>query len=224
MRCGQRCWRPRKMLSTTPTGPTACPGARVSRTWRNWRRRSANNSLPTSSRPPCAARPSGRLRPASVRAPVVPSRSRPSRPNPANSTPTPAPSCGTSRRLTAPSAAGLFFPQSKSLGLDRSGHSPALKKKVVYAGSNSASFQDAVRFLKHLAGHDLDPKVGERATRCIGAERLTQRQTLVDSWEELTLAQRDLSPTGVVPELAVVMTDGGRLQIRPQAVADADAD
>jgi hypothetical protein len=55
----------------------------------------------------------------------------------------------------------------------------------------------------------------ERTIDRIGAERLVQRDTLVASWEELTLKQRDATPCGSVPELAAVMTDGGRMQIRP---------
>jgi hypothetical protein len=66
-----------------------------------------------------------------------------------------------------------------------------------------------------LAERKIDPKKVERAVDRIGGERLAQRDTLVASWEKLTLKQRDGAPCGDVPEVAAIMTDGGRMQIRP---------
>ena len=37
--------------------------------------------------------------------------------------------------------ASLFFPQSKSLGIDLGTFSPGMLKKIVYAGSNHPSFK-----------------------------------------------------------------------------------
>jgi hypothetical protein len=54
-----------------------------------------------------------------------------------------------------------------------------------------------------------------RATLRIGEERLAQRDLLVAAWDELPLAERGRSPIAGVPDLAVVMTDGGRVQILP---------
>lgn len=54
-----------------------------------------------------------------------------------------------------------------------------------------------------------------RATQRIGEERLAQRDLLVETWEELPLVEKDRSPITGVPPLAVIMTDGGRVQILP---------
>jgi hypothetical protein len=54
-----------------------------------------------------------------------------------------------------------------------------------------------------------------RATQRIGEERLAQRDLLVATWDEVPLADKGRSPIADVPQLAVVMTDGGRVQILP---------
>jgi hypothetical protein len=54
-----------------------------------------------------------------------------------------------------------------------------------------------------------------RATQRIGEERLAQRDLLVQTWDELPLVDKGRSPITDVPDLAVVMTDGGRVQILP---------
>jgi hypothetical protein len=117
---------------------------------------------------------------------------------------------------TAPAAGGLFPPQDRSLGLDHQDLSPRLLRKLVYAGSNATSFAAGSDFLAELADRHLDPKALERACGRIGAERLRQRQDLLEAWQDLPLARRDGAPDGVdVPEVVAVLMDGGRLQIRP---------
>jgi hypothetical protein len=69
--------------------------------------------------------------------------------------------------------------------------------------------------LLHLAEIDLDTKMIRRTTQRIGEERLAQRDLLVESWDELPLADKGRSPIADVPALAVVMTDGGRVQVLP---------
>src|SRR2546421_3789033 len=114
-----------------------------------------------------------------------------SRPGSGNSASVPGTSPGSSRLPTAPAAGGLFPPQDQSLGLDHLDHSPRLLRQLVYAGSNAVSFAAGCGFLDELADHHLDPKALERACRRIGAERLEQRQDLLDRWQDLPLAQRD---------------------------------
>jgi len=92
--------------------------------------------------------------------------------------------------------------------------SPRLLKKLVYAGSNATSCKQARDFLAELAGYDCKPWQVLRACHRIGAERLEQRAAVVASFEDLTLAQRDMPPCAP-PELIAIMADGGRLQIRP---------
>jgi hypothetical protein len=100
--------------------------------------------------------------------------------------------------------------------------SPGLLEKVVYAGSNCPSFEQARDFLYHLAEIDLDVKMVRRATQRIGEERLAQRDLLVQTWDELPLADKGRSPIADAPELAVVMTDGGRVQILPDGAENED--
>jgi hypothetical protein len=54
-----------------------------------------------------------------------------------------------------------------------------------------------------------------RATLRIGEERLAQRDLLVQTWDELPLADKGRSPIADLLDLAVVMTDGGRVQVLP---------
>jgi hypothetical protein len=122
---------------------------------------------------------------------------------------------GTNLLPLAALAVRLFFPQTKSLGIDLGSHSPGLLRKIVYAGSNSGSFAQGSDFLQHLAEQSVDAKTVQRATERIGEERLAQRDTLVESFEKLPLVKRDRSPRADVPDLAVIMVDGGRIQILP---------
>jgi hypothetical protein len=143
--------------------------------------------------------------------PLIPPTLNPTQPGPA-----PAKSPGPSPPPLAAPAARLFSPQSKSLGIDLSCLSPGLLKKVVYAGSNCPSFEQARDFLYHLAEVDLDVKMVRRATQRIGEERLAQRDLLVETWDELPLADKGRCPGAAkAPDLAVIMTDGGRVQILP---------
>jgi hypothetical protein len=122
----------------------------------------------------------------------------------------------------AAAAARLFFPQSKSLGIDLLSLSPGLLKKAVYAGSNSVSFEHASESMLHLAEQDIDASTIRRATDRIGQERLAQRDLLVESFANLPLIYKDRSPTADVPDLAVIMTDGGRVQILPNKDLEKD--
>src|SRR5205085_6718079 len=84
---------------------------------------------------------------------------------------------GPSRKATATAAGGLFFPQSKSLGIDQSETSPALLQKITYAGTAGRSFAEASATLQHLADWTVDPKQVERVTERVGAERRSEEHT-----------------------------------------------
>jgi hypothetical protein len=121
---------------------------------------------------------------------------------------------GTSRKVIVPAAGGLFFPQSKSLGLDQAEASPAILAKVVYAGTVARSFGQASDALQQLADLPLPEKQVERVTQRLGAERVAERVATVAAYQALPLAEKFDVPAGVTPPtLAVVMVDGGRLQI-----------
>ncbi len=116
---------------------------------------------------------------------------------------------------TAPAVAGLFFPQSKSLGIDRSGHSLAQQAKIVYAGSNNTSYEQGDADLKTLAEmENVGAKQVRRICKHIGAERCVERDDAVTKYQALPLVERKQTPQGVTtPQVAVVGVDGGRLQI-----------
>jgi hypothetical protein len=98
-------------------------------------------------------------------------------------------------------------------------------EKIVFAGTASRSHAQASQLLAKLAGLCVDEKQVERVTRAIGAERLVERDTAVQAFQELSLPQKFAVPTGVAaPELAVVMTDGGRMQILDRSGGGASSE
>lgn len=121
---------------------------------------------------------------------------------------------------TAPAVGGLFFPQSKSLGIDLTEHSPAVQQMIVYAGRVATSFANAADLLENLTRLGVPIKQVERLTRQIGTERVAQRDAAVADFQALPLVQKFDAPAGVEPpELACVFVDGGRLQIRERTEA-----
>jgi hypothetical protein len=131
---------------------------------------------------------------------------------------------GKNPNITATPVGRLFFPQSKSLGLDRTQYSNAVLAKIIYAGSNNTSYQQAAADLDHLAELDISAKQVRRLCKRVGDERVDERDAAVVTYQALPLVKRKSAPTGVaVPAVAVVSVDGGRVQIfeRPGAAAPA---
>jgi hypothetical protein len=131
---------------------------------------------------------------------------------------------GKSPNITAAPVGRLFFPQSKSLGLDRAGYSNAILAKIAYAGSNNTSYQQAEADLDHLAELDVSAKQVRRLCKRVGDERVEERDATVAAYQALPLVERKSAPPGVAPPaLAVVGVDGGRVQIfeRPGSAAAA---
>lgn len=90
-----------------------------------------------------------------------------------------------------------------------------MQQRVVYAGTVARSFAEASDLLQRLADLPLATKAVERLTRRIGEERVAERTTAVATFTALPLVDKFAVPADVTPpELAVVMVDGGRLQIR----------
>ena len=109
---------------------------------------------------------------------------------------------------------GLFFPQSQSLGIDRSSYSPALQAKIAFAGANQKSYPQAEQALRELAELAVSDKQTRRVCKTIGAERVSERDAEVAAYQALPLVERKGAPAGVTPPaLAAVGVDGGRLQI-----------
>jgi len=95
-----------------------------------------------------------------------------------------------------------------------------LLQKITYAGTAGRSFAEASATLHHLADLAVDPKQVERVTERIGAERVAERDAQVAAFQALPLVEKFLVPPGqAAPNLAVVMADGGRLQILERSPA-----
>jgi hypothetical protein len=130
-----------------------------------------------------------------------------------------------SRTVTVANVGRLFFPQSKSLGIDRGTYSVAILDKIVYAGVNNSSFEQGSQDLLKLAEIEVSAKQVERVTERIGAERVAERNEAVKAYQELSLTERKAVPAGVeAPEVAVVGCDGGRLQILERTGAKVEAE
>jgi hypothetical protein len=91
---------------------------------------------------------------------------------------------------------------------------PAMLRKVIYAGAQSCSFVQATKDLEALAEAKVSRERVQRWTKRVGEERLQDAQAAAASYQALPLPQRRTSPTGQVPQVACVMTDGGRMQVR----------
>ncbi len=158
--------------------------------------------------PPLSSRRNALVRVVSNHWPVLTptlasSRHGPARPN------------GSSRKDTVPAAGGLFFPQSRSLGIDQGDASPAVLQQLTYAGTVSRSFAEARQTVIQLTELTVSVKQVERVTERIGTERVAERDVAATTFQALPLVEKFAAPPGVTPpELVVVMADGGRLQIR----------
>lgn len=87
-------------------------------------------------------------------------------------------------------------------------------RKVAYAGSQSASFSRATQDLAALAEMQISRERVQRWTKRVGNERVAEAQQQAESYQALTLPKQRQSPTDQVPQVACVMVDGGRIQIR----------
>ncbi len=74
--------------------------------------------------------------------------------------------------------------------------------------------------LEYLADLKVDAKQVERLTEAIGDERVAQRDAATAAFQALPLVEKFVVPPDVTaPDLAVVMADGGRLQILDRGAA-----
>lgn len=91
-----------------------------------------------------------------------------------------------------------------------------MQQKVVHAGVNSPSYQQAARDLAALGDLTVAPKPIERLVHRIGRERMEQRDAATAAHSALPLMERDAiaDPRRPRPAVAMVSVDGGRLQVR----------
>jgi hypothetical protein len=97
-----------------------------------------------------------------------------------------------------------------------------VQQRITFAGSVSRSFAEGSELLGQLADLAVSAKQVERVCRRIGGERVAQRDAEVAAFQALPLVEKFQTPAGVeAPDLAVVMADGGRLQILDRAARPA---
>ena len=102
------------------------------------------------------------------------------------------------------------------LGVDHSGFSPRVQQKIVHAGANSVSYQQASRDLAELSDLKVAPRPVEQMARKISQERIDQRDAAVKVHQRLPLMAKDVvaNPKRPCPKVAMVSVDGARMQIR----------
>jgi hypothetical protein len=112
------------------------------------------------------------------------------------------------------------------LGLDVDyDYSPTALKKVVYAGTQAASFPHGSRDLKELAELAVSPERVRRATERIGDERVAERDAQVAAYEALPIPARRIVPADQpTPAVACVQMDGGRYQLFDRAEPERNED
>lgn len=97
----------------------------------------------------------------------------------------------------------------------REGATPLVLEKVVWAGANMGSYQQAGDALRILSDITLAPKQVQRMTSQIGSDAVALRQEQVARHAKRPLMKRTTAKSGSnSQELAVVMMDGGRFQRR----------
>lgn len=102
-----------------------------------------------------------------------------------------------------------------SLGLDPNETvSPAVAKKMIYAGVHARSFEEASGFCRELAELEIQGRRIGRFTKKIGTERTEQRDVETESWQALNPKQREICAVDKPPKCVAVSMDGGRMQIR----------
>lgn len=104
-------------------------------------------------------------------------------------------------------------------------YSPTALKKVVYAGTQAASFPQGARDLKELAELDVSSERVRRATERIGQERVVERDVQAAAYEALPIPARRVVPADQpTPAVACVQMDGGRLQLFDRAEPQRNED
>jgi hypothetical protein len=99
-----------------------------------------------------------------------------------------------------------------------------VQQQITYAGTVSRSFAEGSELLERLADVTVSAKQVERVTRRIGTERVAERDARVAAYQALPLVEKFVAPAGVPPpDLAVIMADGGRLQILDRTAPPAAA-
>jgi hypothetical protein len=104
-------------------------------------------------------------------------------------------------------------------------YSPTALKKIVYAGTQAASFPQGSRDLKELAELEVSSERLRRVTERIGDERMAERDAQAAAYGALPIpAQHIASADQPTSAVACVQMDGGRLQYFDRAEPQRNED
>jgi hypothetical protein len=96
-------------------------------------------------------------------------------------------------------------------------------RKVSYAGGKSPSFSEATDDLAELAERVVSRERVRRWTGKVGQQCVEEVEALADAYQALPLPEQQKSPTNHAPQVACVMMDGGRIQVRDRHEAKRNA-
>jgi hypothetical protein len=108
--------------------------------------------------------------------------------------------------------AGIFFPLRPSLRLDSHDFSPTICGKIVRAAVRSTSFDAAAESLADEAEVQISSRQAARIAHEVGEQLRQARDQQVDAFEK----KQATPEVSVVPRLASVFVDGGRLHTRSE--------
>lgn len=117
----------------------------------------------------------------------------------------------TNRSVTARHVAEIFFPLRPSLGLDSHNFSPAILGKIARAAARTSSFDEAAESLADADVSISGRQVG-RIAHEVGGELRQDRDQRVEEFQN----KQSKPESPLIPRLAVVEGDGGRLRTRSE--------
>jgi len=106
----------------------------------------------------------------------------------------------------------LFSPLDQLLQLGTEGYSPGLLRKIVRQGGKAPSFREAAEDLRELAHLTISPAHVRRLSQRLGGEWAARQDQEVQAYQEGRLPRGYQAP----PQVAAVMLDGGRYQVRAE--------
>lgn len=100
---------------------------------------------------------------------------------------------------------GLFFPQRKALGFDARESTPGFKRQIVFINAESRSLKRASLSIERVLGFKVSTNTIERICFDVGTDLELASQ---GNWKGV------IEGEAIVPEVAVVSCDGGRIRTR----------
>ena len=107
------------------------------------------------------------------------------------------------RSIFVLAVARLFFPMTRAIGVEVDcPFTHGLLRKIVYAGSQSASFVQATKDLQTLAEVNVSRERVQRWTKRVGQQRIDEARAAAGAYQKLPLPERRHSPHDHVPRVA----------------------